>query len=79
MPPVEKSVESFGFKIVNWNVDGDDLGGDKNQTGDNQPKNNPFLKTFDADLLDFHFGNCSNCTSMFLCHFGGRIWETLTL
>ena len=37
MPPVEKSVESFGFKIVNWNVDGDDLGGDKDQTGDNQP------------------------------------------
>ena len=38
MPPVEKSVESFGFKIVNWNIDGDDLGGDKDQTGNNQPE-----------------------------------------
>ena len=38
VPPVEKSIESFGFKIVNWNIDGDHLGGDKDQTSHNQPK-----------------------------------------
>ena len=38
VPPVEKSIESFGFKIVNWDIDGDHLGGDKDQTSHNQPK-----------------------------------------
>ena len=38
VPPVEKSIESFGFEIVDRNIDGDDLGGDKDQTGHNQPK-----------------------------------------
>ena len=53
-PPVQKSVESFGFKIVNWNIDGDDLGGHKHQAGHNQPKQS-FVEFIYADLCNFFF------------------------
>ena len=44
VPPVEKSIESFGFKVVDWNIDGDHLGGDKDQTGHNQPNQCKFVR-----------------------------------
>ena len=64
--PVEKGVESFGLKIINWNVDGDDLRGHKDQTGHNQPKQS--LLHF---LFDFLGENCSRCTFLLL-------WRKLT-
>ena len=54
LPPVEKSVESFGFKIVNWNIDGDHLSGHKYQAGHNQPEQS-FVEFLNADLYNFFF------------------------
>ena len=57
MLPVEKGIESFGLKIVDWDIDGDHLGGHKDQAGHNQPKEFYFFILFFIIYFPILFSN----------------------